>query len=333
MIPDLLFAGTEFGVFFTVDGGTGWVQLDGGMPDHRRPRPGDPEPGRRPGRRHLRPRLLHPRRLQPVARASAKRRWAPRRSSSRSRTPGCTCPATGWPCAASRSRATRTTRRPTRRFGAVFTYYLKDGFKSRAERRREAEKEKREAGEDDAYPDWDELRAEDREETPTILLTVRDADGNVVRRLTGPTGKGFHRVAWDLRYPPASPTSLEPFPTDNPFRDPPSGPLAAPGTYTVELASRIDGEVTVLAEPDELHHQAAGPGDAGGRGPAGAAGLPAEGGPAAAGRPGRRARRRRGGRAPLLPPPGDRRHAVGRRRAGRSAPAPSATAWPTWRWR
>jgi len=29
---DLLFAGTEFGLFFTVDGGRNWVQLKGGMP-------------------------------------------------------------------------------------------------------------------------------------------------------------------------------------------------------------------------------------------------------------------------------------------------------------
>jgi photosystem II stability/assembly factor-like uncharacterized protein len=30
--PDLLFAGTELGLFFTVDGGSHWVQLKGGMP-------------------------------------------------------------------------------------------------------------------------------------------------------------------------------------------------------------------------------------------------------------------------------------------------------------
>ena len=30
--PDLLFAGTEFGLFFTLDGGGHWVQLSGGMP-------------------------------------------------------------------------------------------------------------------------------------------------------------------------------------------------------------------------------------------------------------------------------------------------------------
>ena len=30
--PNLLFAGTEFGLYFTVDGGKKWVQLKGGMP-------------------------------------------------------------------------------------------------------------------------------------------------------------------------------------------------------------------------------------------------------------------------------------------------------------
>ncbi|MBK7573594.1 MAG: hypothetical protein IPI10_19100 [Bacteroidetes bacterium] len=29
---DLLFAGTEFGVFFTIDGGMKWTQLKGGLP-------------------------------------------------------------------------------------------------------------------------------------------------------------------------------------------------------------------------------------------------------------------------------------------------------------
>ena len=30
--PDLLFAGTEFGMFFTLDGGEHWAQLKGGLP-------------------------------------------------------------------------------------------------------------------------------------------------------------------------------------------------------------------------------------------------------------------------------------------------------------
>jgi hypothetical protein len=61
-------------------------------------------------------------------------------------------------------------------------------------------------------------------------------------------GAGFQRLAWDLRYPPSTPASLEPPPT-NPFFDPPLGPQVAPGTYRVSLAKRVGGEVTPLAEP------------------------------------------------------------------------------------
>ena len=30
--PNLLFAGTEFGAFFSIDGGTKWIRLKGGLP-------------------------------------------------------------------------------------------------------------------------------------------------------------------------------------------------------------------------------------------------------------------------------------------------------------
>src|SRR5690606_24237192 len=89
---------------------------------------------------------------------------------------------------------------------------------------------------------------EDREIEPRILLTVTDTDGKVVARLTGPRDKGFHRVAWDLRYPPQTPIELTER-TYAPWSMPPAGPLAAPGTYTVTLAKEVDGVVTPLSEP------------------------------------------------------------------------------------
>jgi hypothetical protein len=137
---------------------------------------------------------------------------------------------------------------PNPPFGAIFTYHLKEDIKTRREKRREAEKKTAETGGDVSYPSWDELRAEAREEKPTMLLTVKDAQGNVVRRVTGPVTAGFHRVAWDLRYPAADPTDLEPPADDNPWVDPPIGPFAVPGTYTVSLAKRVDGKLTALGE-------------------------------------------------------------------------------------
>ena len=56
---------------------------------------------------------------------------------------------------------------------------------------------------------------------------------DIVRRLEGPTKSGFHRVAWDLRYPRADALELvEPPPPL--WGQPPRGLMAAPGEYTME---------------------------------------------------------------------------------------------------
>lgn len=128
-------------------------------------------------------------------------------------------------------------------FGAIFTYHLSEKVKSRTERRHEAEKK-----DGWTYPTTEEFRAEDREIEPRILLTITDTNGKVVARMTGPRDKGFHRVAWDLRYPPQTPIELTER-TYAPWSMPPAGPLAAPGTYTVTLAKEVDGVVTPLSEP------------------------------------------------------------------------------------
>jgi hypothetical protein len=140
-------------------------------------------------------------------------------------------------------------------FGATFTYYLKSGYKSLKEQRRAREKDVKKAGGDTFYPSWDDVRAEEREEAPAVLLTVTDRDGNVIRRLTGPTGAGFHRVSWDFRWPDPSPTSLTPRQRGE-FENPGGGPLTPPGTYKVQLAKRINGVISNLGAPQEFASEA-----------------------------------------------------------------------------
>jgi hypothetical protein len=57
----------------------------------------------------------------------------------------------------------------------------------------------------------------------------------------------MHRIAWDLRYPPSTPASLKP-PVSDPFSEPPSGPMVAPGRYTATLSKVVDGKWTALSE-------------------------------------------------------------------------------------
>ena len=122
--------------------------------------------------------------------------------------------------------------------GAVFTYWMPKELRTKRAARQEREKALVRAGRDVPFPGYDVLRAEDQEEAPAAVLTVTDASGTVVRRLTGPVKAGFSRVAWDLRY--AAPQLAGPRAPDSDAEDP-EGPVAAPGTYTVSLALRQGG--------------------------------------------------------------------------------------------
>jgi hypothetical protein len=128
---------------------------------------------------------------------------------------------------------------PNPPYGAVFTYHLKEPLKTPSEVRRENERRLVEQNQPVYYPSWDELRVEDREEEPAIVFTVTDSEGSVVRRVTGPTSRGIHRVAWDLRYPAVTPTRAG---------GSSSGPLAVPGTYAVQMATFVDGVLTPVGE-------------------------------------------------------------------------------------
>jgi hypothetical protein len=102
------------------------------------------------------------------------------------------------------------------------------------------------------YPTPEELRREAEEEEPTVLLVVSDEEGNVVRTVFGPTSAGMHRVTWDLRDPGAvlpGPASQRRDDDDDDPRPRGSGPVVAPGRYSVRLFQRIDGKVTPLDGP------------------------------------------------------------------------------------
>ena len=250
--PNLLFAGTEFGVFFSADGGKKWVQLKGGIPTIAvrdlaiQKREGDLVLATFGRGFYVLDDLTPLRRATPeglaqeAALAPVKDAWMFIPSQP-----------LGLDGQAFMGDAFYTASNPP--FGAVFTYYLKDEVLSRRKKRQETEKKVREAGGEVAYPTWDELRAEDRDEDPEMVLTVTDEAGRVVRRLSGPVTTGFHRLAWDLRYPPANPTDLKPPVTDNPFADRPLGPLSMPGSYRVSLARRVNGKLETLGEPQPFH--------------------------------------------------------------------------------
>jgi len=140
---------------------------------------------------------------------------------------------------------------PNPPFGAVFTYHLAEDFTTRKEARHKAESAAVKDGRTAEYPPVEELRDEDEEVEPHVILSVRDTAGRLVRNITGERKKGFHRVAWDLRYPAATPVDLDP-PPPSPWSNPPAGPMVLPGRYSVTLSLLRDGEMEQLAGPVEF---------------------------------------------------------------------------------
>lgn len=251
VVPELLFAGTEFGIFFTLDGGEHWVKLSAGMPtiavrDLVVQRRENDLVAASFGRgfyvlddytplRTLAQAMASEAALFPVRTALAYHEATP----------------LGVPGKAFQGADFYTAPNPD--YGAVFTYYLAEGLQSREEARRKQEAELAGEGEDTPYPSWEELKAEDREEDPAVVLTVRDEDGRIVRRMTGPRSRGMHRVAWDLRYPGFAPVGAD-------TRSDGDGPMVVPGTYTVELARWVDGVTEVVAGPVSFQVEALGMG-------------------------------------------------------------------------
>ncbi|HKV11061.1 MAG TPA: glycosyl hydrolase [Thermoanaerobaculia bacterium] len=246
--PNLLFVGTEFGLYFTIDGGKKWIQLKSLPVIPVR----DLDIQRREndlavatfGRgfyilddytllRTLKPEVLDGESaLFPVKKTVGYIEASPLGGDGKS------------------FQGESFYNAPNPPFGAIFTYFLKDELKSRRKQRQEADKNVEKEGGTLVYPAWDVLRAEDRERDPQILFTVTDEEGHVVRRITAPGNRtGLRRIAWDLRYPASTPVRAQGGGEANPFFTPPRGPLAAPGTYKVQMAKLIDGVVTNLGEP------------------------------------------------------------------------------------
>ncbi len=248
--PKLLFAGTEFGVFFTIDGGKMWTQLKGGLPTVA-----------------IRDIEIQKRENDLVL-ASFGRGfyilddYSPLREiteASLGKTAEIFPVKDSWMFIESRPLGLRgkafmgesyySAENPP--LGTVFTFYIKDEIKTLKKQRRAKEKELEEKGMQATYPTKDELRREDNEQKPYLLFTIKDRNGDVVNRIRQEPVKGINRAVWNFRYPSVSPVVLKK-PEASIFGSEDMGPLALPGKYTVSLAKVVDGEIAELAGPKEF---------------------------------------------------------------------------------
>lgn len=134
-------------------------------------------------------------------------------------------------------------------YGAILTMHLRDGFDTLKEQREAAQKGARKDGEANAFPSDEAVRAEDRQADPAVFVTIRDEAGGFVRRVDVPRKKGVHRLAWNLRYPKATKIELGSGGPSAPWSMPDAGPLVLGGKFTATLEREGGAGLEQLAGP------------------------------------------------------------------------------------
>ncbi len=236
---NLLFAGTEFGLFFTNDGGTKWTQLKGNFPvinvrdlDIQK-REHDLIVGTfgrgiyildnySPLRNLSKDNLDKEAYIFPVKDAKMFVR-------DESRAKG--------DYGASFYRAENPP------YGATITYYLKEGYKTKKDNRKKLEKDAGEKGTEPIYPTLEELRQEDLEQGAYLFFEILDVNNKLIRTLKAPAAAGVNRITWDLRF--ASNGIANEKTDPNKY----SGFAVLPGKYKVVMYKNVDGDIEKLYGP------------------------------------------------------------------------------------
>ncbi len=253
--PNLLFAGTESGVYFSIDGGAKWIQLKGGLPTIT-----------------VKDMEIQKRESDLVLATFGRGfyvldDYSPLRNLKKEdlqKTAFISPVKTAWMYIESTPLGIRGKgfqgesywNAPNPKPGSVFTYYLKEDIKTLKEKREESEKQKIQAGQTVYYPSMDSLRMEDAQPAPYLIFTTTDENGNVVRRLRAPAKKGINRITWDFRTDPTGPINFSTFDESNVFASPPRGIMVLPGDYKVSLSKFEDGVYTQLVAPQPFKIEA-----------------------------------------------------------------------------
>ena len=241
---DLLFAATEFGIFVTLNGGSSWTKLEGGLPtisfrDLAIQRRENDLVAASFGRSFY---ILDDYSALRGVSASQMDQEAslfePRKAWWYIERPVLDFNETRG------SQGSQLYVAPNPDFGAVFTYYLKDDLKSLEEQRKESEEDK--SG-NLPFPGWDALEEETREMDPFVYLEITDQSGNVINRKKAESKeKGFHRVTWNLRVGTSQALTLNGNNSDT------DGLLCAPGMYKATLHKYERGRFSQLAGPVDV---------------------------------------------------------------------------------
>ena len=244
--PELLFLGTEFGLWVSFDGGKAWARWTHGVPTV--------------GVRDL---IVHPRDhdlvigthgravyvlddVRPLRKMSAELQQRPIHVFE-------TAPAIQYAAYANFPVDNEGYAGENRDYGALLSFWLNDDALPHPDDQRERERKgsarlaaRREAGGSGEAPDA-ATQSPDEDDAAKAAVLIYDAEGLLIRTLEVEATRGLNRVAWDLRH---DAYKAPPLPAYSFFQ--PRGPQVLPGNFTFRLVygdGEAGGEIAVLPDP------------------------------------------------------------------------------------
>lgn len=129
---------------------------------------------------------------------------------------------------------------PNPQYGAVFSLHIKDEYKTLKEIRKENEAKLEKDKKDVFYPTFEELRKEQQDEAAKLVYIIKNSKGREVRRLISSPSKGISRMSWNLRGESTNPLNTNGEQNKN------NGFLVPAGVYSVEVVLVKNGVAETL---------------------------------------------------------------------------------------
>jgi hypothetical protein len=235
--PNLLFAGTEFGVFFTLDGGDNWVALKSGLPTIAvrdiaiQERENDLVLGTFGRGFYVLDNYSPLRELEYILEQE---------SAFFTTKPGLLFRRASIGGTAYKGAQLYKAENP--KVGTTFEWYLAEGADRVKNDRPEANEEL------PHYPSLEQLQQEDWEEKPYLIFEISDSLGNPVTRFTKADSKGISRHTWDGRM--SSKASIRT--NGEPITEAYGTTFVLPGTYNMSLSRSTNGTLETLVGSHEF---------------------------------------------------------------------------------
>ena len=131
-------------------------------------------------------------------------------------------------------------------FGAQITYFLKEKYLSSKESRIKQENQNEKDDVSVSVPAWESLDAENNEISPKLWIFIYNDEGKIITKIKAKNKAGINRITWNLTADPNTTIRQENMNKKS------RGILVSPGNYYAEIFKQIDGKFISISNREKI---------------------------------------------------------------------------------